>query len=158
MKPSSTSGGKRHPAPAHRTLAAVAVLVLCAMTLPASMAGPSSGVSKEDCLVLAERPGSAPLTLLEQCSALYPRDAELLADLGQAHEGHDPARAEAAYLRALAIDPGYADLRLRLARVLLRRGAAPEAITQAEAALRLQPNRRAIVELLADARQAATKR
>src|SRR6185503_1144417 len=75
MKPSSTSGGTRHPAPAHRTLAAVAVLVVCAMTLPASMAGPSSGVSKEDCLALAERPGSAPLTLLQQCSAPYPRDA-----------------------------------------------------------------------------------
>ena len=158
MKPSSTSGGKRHPAPAHRTLAAVAVLVVCAMTLPASMAGPSSGVSKEDCLVLAERPDSAPLPLLEQCSALYPRDAELLADIGQAYESHDPARAEAAYVRALAVDPGYADLRLRLARLLLRRGAAADAITQAEAALRLQPNRAAIVDFLADARQAVTNR
>jgi tetratricopeptide (TPR) repeat protein len=137
-------------------LAPVVILSLFAVTLPASMARPSSGVSKEDCLVLAERQGpSAPLALIEQCSALYPRDVELLADLGRGYETAEPARAEATYVQALAVDPGYADLRLRLARLLLRRGAANDAITEAQGALRLQPNRRAIVEFLAEARQAA---
>jgi len=156
MHPSHTSGAPRHSEPVQRLVAAVAVLLVCAMTLPASMAGPSSGVSKEDCLVLAERQGAlAPLTLLEQCSALYPRDVELLDDLGRGYETAEPARAETAYVQALSIDPGYADLKLRLARLLLRRGATAAAITEAEGALRLQPNRRAIVDFLAEARQAA---
>ena len=139
--------------------AAVAMLVMCGIVFPASMPRPSSGVSKEDCLVLGERAaaGAPPLSLIERCSALYPKDVELLADLGRAYERDDPARAERAYTEALAIDPAYADLRLQLARLLLRRGDASGAVREAEAALRVQPNRQVIVQFLAAARHAAAR-
>jgi tetratricopeptide (TPR) repeat protein len=154
-----TTGGSprdlRQPAPG--PVAAVAMLVMCGIVLPASMPRPSSGVSKEDCLVLAERSGGKEpsLSLIERCSALYPKDAELRADFGRAYERTDPARAERAYTEALAIDPGYADLRLQLARLLLRRGDAGGAVREAEAALRVQPNRQVILDFLAAARRAA---
>ena len=79
---------------------------------------------------------------------MFPADVELLADLGGRGRSHHPARSEAAYRRALAIDPGYADLRLRLGGLLMRRGATLEARREAEAALRVQPNRRALLDLL----------
>jgi len=86
---------------------------------------------------------------------LYPSDAELTADLGAEYEAAGRQDdAEAAYRRGVTVDPEYADLRLRLARLLIRRRAFAEARAEAEAALRVQPNRRALVDLLREAGEA----
>ena len=157
-----TNSGSPRPSrqPAPGPVAAAAVLVMCGIVFPASMPRPSSGVSKEDCLTLGERIGGTapPVSTIERCSALYPKDVELLADLGRAYERTDPDRAERAYTEALTIDPGYADLRLELARLMLRRGHASGAVREAEAALRVQPNRQVLVDFLTVARNAAAGR
>jgi len=140
-----------------------AAAVLCAMwvSLPMRLARSSAGPSDEDCLALSDPDPSRggrphPVDLLERCSTLYPRDVEILADLGAAHESAgDATRAEALYQRALAIDPAYAELRLRLGRLMLRRGAREAAEAQAVAALQVQPNRQALLDLLRDTRAAA---
>ena len=63
-------------------------------------------------------------------------------------------KAELAYTRALKLDPDYADVRLRLGRLLLARGADAEALKQADMALRVQPNRAALLDLRNEARLA----
>lgn len=135
------------------------VLALFAAVLPAGLPG-ASGANDEQCVTLADAPSRSSLetlTLLERCSRLYADDAELAGDLAAAYEAAgDPVRAEAAYRRALTIDPGYADLRLRLGHLLLQKGAAGDAAHQAEMALRIQPNRRALVDLLQSANVAAS--
>ncbi len=127
------------------------VLCLVALVVPASLPLPTAGFTSEDCLRLAEKrpePGPGVLALLERCSAMYPQDVELLGDLAWAYESANvTARAEATYIRALELDPDYADLRLRLGRLLLRRGDAAEARRQADRALLVQPNRLALLEL-----------
>jgi tetratricopeptide (TPR) repeat protein len=112
-------------------------------------------VSDEQCLTLADTP-PAPrpdvLAIFERCSSLYPDDSQLLADLGALYEATGaPQRAEIQYRRALQIDPDFADLRLRLGRLLLVRGAAAEARREAVAALAIQPNRQSLLELQHDA-------
>ena len=131
-------------------LAPAALLCVFAFALPLPMsARPASGISKAECLTLADGPrkSAPPVSLLEKCSALVPDDVELLADLGAAYEATDSRKAEAAYRRALDVDANFADLRLRLGSLLLRRGAAAEALTEAEAALRIQPNRQVLLDL-----------
>jgi tetratricopeptide (TPR) repeat protein len=139
-----------------------AVAVLCAMwaSLPVRLARSSAAPSDEDCLTLSD-PDSArgarprAIDLLERCSTLYPRDVEILADLGAAHESDgDATGAEELYQRALVIDPAYAELRLRLGRLMLRRGAREAAEAQAVAALQVQPNRQGLLDLLRDTRAA----
>jgi cytochrome c-type biogenesis protein CcmH len=141
-------------------LAPVAALCLLATVLPAALPSPKTGPSSDTCLTLADSPpGAGPESLLrlERCSVLAPNDVQLLADLGAAYEAADtPAKAEAAYRRALALDPDAADVRLRLGTLALVRGDAGEARRQAEAALRVQPNRRALVDLLRAADAAST--
>ena len=61
-------------------------------------------------------------------------------------DGEDDA--EAAYRRALERNADYADVHARLARLLLRRQAAAEARAHVESALRLQPNRQELLDLL----------
>lgn len=133
-------------------LAPVAALCLFATVLPVALPLPKSGPSNETCLTLADTPpttGPDAVLRLERCSAMSPNDVELLADLGAAYEAANaPGRAETAYRRALAIDPDDADVRLRLALLAFERGDASEARHEAEAALRLQPNRRALLDLL----------
>jgi tetratricopeptide (TPR) repeat protein len=151
-----TSGQHRPPS----LLAPTVVLCLFAGALPTQLAGRSSGITSEECLTLADvaptrQPGS--LSRLEQCSALYPDDVELMADLGAAYEAIDRTKAELAYRRVLQLDPDYADVRLRLGCLLLARGAASEALHQAEAALRVQPNRAALVDLHNDARRTISR-
>lgn len=105
---------------------------------------------------MADRPvdRTVSVTLLEQCAGLLPDDAELLADLGAAYGAAGLAdQAEAAYRRALDRDPDYADVHVRLARLLLQRHATTEARAHAQSALRLLPNRQAVIELLADLAQ-----
>jgi tetratricopeptide (TPR) repeat protein len=138
-------------------LAPVAVLCLFAGTLPTQIAGRSAGPSSEHCLMLAD--SVALMTperqaQLEQCSALYPDDVELLAELGSSYESIDREKAERTYQRVLQLDPDYADVRLRLGRLLLAGGSAGEALKQADAALRVQPNRLALLELRDRARRA----
>jgi tetratricopeptide (TPR) repeat protein len=133
-------------------LAPAVVLCLFAVFLPVSIPLPASGLSKEACLTLADTPVAArnnDFSLLERCSAICPNDVELLKDLGAAYESASAAsRAEATYRRALSVDPSYAELRLRLGLLLLRRGADAEARHEATEALRVQPNRQALLDLL----------
>ena len=149
----------REPAPRSSVLIPVVVLSLFAALLPARLTSSGPGPSNEVCLTLAEqrRTPSPPLDLLETCSALYPDDIELLADLGSVSESSDPEKAEALYRRVLASDPGYADVRLRLARLLLRRGDHMRAAAEAQRGLATQPNRQAFVDLLAAARRRAAE-
>ena len=81
-----------------------------------------------------------------------------MADSGSAYEASgELARAEEAYLRALALDPDFADLRLRLGTLLLRRGGAAEAEAEATRALRVQPNRQALLQLQQASRESASR-
>jgi tetratricopeptide (TPR) repeat protein len=140
-------------------LAPVAALCLLATVLPAALPSPKTGPSSDTCLTLADSPPGVPESILrlERCSVLTPDDVQLLADLGAAYEAAgEPAKAEAAYRRALAVDPDAADVRLRLGSLELVRGDAGEARRQAAAALRIQPNRRALVDLLRAADAAST--
>jgi hypothetical protein len=56
------------------------------------------------------------------------------------------------------LTPDYADVHARLAELLLARGAGGEARSHAEAALRLQPNRRTLIDLLTRASNAGEGR
>jgi len=133
------------------------LLCLFAVFLPVSVPLPPSGLSQETCLTLADSPAARPpsLALIERCSALYPEDPVLMGDLGSAYETTgELARAEEAYRRALELDPDFADLRLRLGTLLLRRGAVSEAEREATQALLVQPNRHTLLELQEASRRA----
>ena len=126
------------------------------LAVPVRFTAGTDGASTDECLTLADRPpaGATAVSQLERCSALAPNDVELIADLGALYESAGRAGdAEAAYRRALAVDAEYADVHARLAALLLSRGQAAEATAHAETALRLQPNRRSILELIARASQ-----
>jgi tetratricopeptide (TPR) repeat protein len=141
-----------------RLLFPLAVVALFAAALPVPLSSRTGFPSNEDCLTLADSPPSRnphPLALLERCSVAYPTDVELLGDLADAYEAADAgAQARKAYERAVGIDPDYADLRVRFARFLLGQGDAGAAASQAEAALKIQPNRLTILNLLHDAQAA----
>ena len=132
-----------------------AALVALTLLLPVRLPTPSSGPANAECLTLSD---TAPdgtridrAEVFERCSALNPADVELVADLGRLQEaGGRLADAEASYRRALRLDPGYADVRVRLGRLLLKRGDAVGAREQAEAARDARPNGQAVVDLLAD--------
>lgn len=138
--------------PTARIPIAAALLCLYWIALPAPLSRSSGELSTIECLTLADsRRGDHPgwIPALERCSRLLPADVELMADLGVAYEAAgQPDRAEAAYRRALAVDAEYADVRRRLAMLMLRRGATDEARRQVEAALLVQPNRAALRTLL----------
>lgn len=132
-------------------VAAAIALVGFAVALPVALPRPTAVASDADCLTISDRPptlGPARRAALERCRTLYPDDAELLADLGDEYDAaNDPGRAEAAYRDALAVDPAFADVRLKLGRLLLRSGRREDALREAEAALRVQPNRGALIDL-----------
>jgi tetratricopeptide (TPR) repeat protein len=136
-------------APSHKPVA-IAASLLCLYGLALPMKPPQSvtGAPIARCLTEADRPRDAsPIPELEQCSALLPSDAELIADLGGAYEAAGRlGEAESAYRLALSIDPEFADVRRSLARLLARRGAMDEARRQLETALRVQPNRNELLE------------
>jgi tetratricopeptide (TPR) repeat protein len=135
-----------------------AVLALFAVLLPRPLPQAAADGSDARCLTLVDdetrsadgQPG--PLDLYERCSGLHPADVELLAALGVRYEADgQPGKAEAIYRRALDTDPSYADLRLRLGRLLLARGEADDARRQAELGLQVQPNRLTLLDLARDA-------
>jgi predicted Zn-dependent protease len=139
-----------------RVASPAAILAVFALALPIGLPRASSSVSDEQCFTLGDRPPSAVRTdviaAFERCSSLYPNDVRLLADLGALYEATgDQAQAETRYRRALLVDPDDGELRLRLGRLLLRRGAAADARREAEVALKVQPNRQALLELRRDA-------
>jgi cytochrome c-type biogenesis protein CcmH/NrfG len=140
-----------------RILWPAGALALLWIALPVQLPNPSTGPAEEQCLTLPDTPPDPTRTdliaVLEHCSARHPTDVELMADLGRLYEWSDRSTdAEAQYRRALSIDPGYGDLRLRLGRLLLKRGDAAAARREAASALTVQTNRRAILELLQDAK------
>jgi tetratricopeptide (TPR) repeat protein len=134
-----------------RALTSLAVVGVLSAVLPVRLPAPSDDVSRADCLTLPDAPADPNvdrLAAFERCSALSPTDVELLADLALRYEWRGRRReAESTYRRALAIDPGYAELRLRLGRLLLERGDRAGAAREAEEALKVQPNRRVLLEL-----------
>lgn len=109
--------------------------------------------SSGQCLTLAERaPAGNPaqIPLIEACLDTIPNDAELAADLGDAYAAAGRSDdATRAYLRALEIDPDYGDVHLKLAEYLVSVNERAAARSHVEAALEIQPNRRAARELLA---------
>ena len=122
------------------------------VALPIRLTRASNEAAAESCLRLADHPpvdGPDALNELERCSAVVPQDTELLADLGAAYESAArPLDAEKTYHNVLALDPNYAEVRVRLATLLLGRGAAGEARDHIEQALRVQPNRTQLRQLL----------
>lgn len=131
----------------------LAVLAFCGAVLPVRLPAPVALASPEMCGTDGDAPPPA-LTRqqLEECSALDPSDVELLADLAAAYESDGAvARAEEVYRRAVVAAPDDGELRLRLGRLLLRRGKVEEAARQAAAGLEVQPNRRALLDVLRDA-------
>lgn len=137
-----------------RAAAATAILAVMVLALPVQLDRASDGSSGDDCLTLADRPlppnSAALVPTFERCRTVAAGDAVLLADLGAAYAAAGRANdAERAYRDAIAADPDYANAHVSLAAALADRGERAEARVHAEAALRLQPNRAAIVQLLA---------
>jgi Flp pilus assembly protein TadD len=127
-------------------------LAVLVVTLPIRLTRASNEAAGESCLRLADHPpadGPDALSELERCSAVVPHDIELLADLGAAYESAArPLDAEKTYQNVLALDPHYAEVHVRLAMLLLGRGAVRDAREHAEQALRIQPNRTRVRQLL----------
>lgn len=128
--------------------------------LPAPFPRPPVLASAEECAALAEggSPAAKDLRQLQECIALDPDDVDLLADLAAAQESAgSPELAVATYRRALTLASEDGELRLRLGRLLMRRGEAAEAADQAALGLQVQPNRPELVELLGAAERAGGK-
>lgn len=140
------------PTSSYRIGTAATVLAVLIVALPIRLSRAANDPSAENCLRLADHPpaeGREALSELERCRTVVPLDVELLADLAAAYEGVGrPLDAEKTYQDVLALDPDYADVRVRLAALLLGRGAAREARDHAEQALRIQPNRTRVRQLL----------
>lgn len=133
-------------------LAAACALGALWVALPVRMPAAPAETSIAGCLTMADTP-STDLAALEQCHALVPNDVELSADLGAAYEtAQRPADATALYRSILTLDPLYADIRLRLAKLLRASGDEAGAAAQIEQALRVQPNRRALIDFSAGVR------
>ncbi len=132
-------------------VAAVALVVL-ALALPVKLPSSGAGSSSEECLTVADHPmtNADAIPRLEQCATIVLDDVELLADLGAAYEAAGrSADAERIYRQILTLDDTYADIHVRLARLLLPRGETVAARRHLERALQIQPNRQSIVVLLA---------
>lgn len=136
----------------YRIASVACVLALFAAVLPIRLNNASTEASAERCVRLADNPpapGPEALQEMERCRAVVPQDVELLADLAGAYAGAGRlADAETVYRDALVLDPTYADVHVRLATLLLQRGATAEARAHAAQALRIQPNRASVQTLL----------
>lgn len=117
--------------------------------LPMALPTSSTTTSSQECLTIADSPGRRSLADLERCAVVVTDDLELLADLGAAYEtaGRVPD-AERTYRQIIARDDDYADMHVRLARLLLARGDHEGARRHLNRALQTQPNRASIRSLL----------
>ena len=103
------------------------------------IADPATGPAEEQCLTLSEAPPDPArmdvLAVLEHCSARHPTDVELMAELGPVYNGWQPVppSRKRCIAARLSVDPGDGDLRLRLGRLLLKRGDANGRAPRAEA-------------------------
>ena len=143
-----------NPAPLVRVGAAAVALVVLALALPVRLPSAGGGSSSDECLTIADRPltSADAIPRLEQCATIVPDDVELLADLGAAYEAAGRSTdAERIYLQILTIDDTYADIHVRLARLLLPRRETGAARRHLERALQIQPNRQAITALIEQA-------
>lgn len=133
-------------------LAAACALGALWVVLSVRMPAAPAETSIAGCLTMADTP-STDLAALEKCHALVPNDVELSADLGAAYEAANrPAEASALYQQILTLDPLYADIRLRLAKLLRAGGDEAGARAQVNQALRVQPNRQALIDFATGAR------
>jgi Flp pilus assembly protein TadD len=110
---------------------------------------PAAGAERSlsDCLTMADAPATD-IASLERCHDLVPDDVELAADLGRAYEkAGRKDDAVAVYRGVIALDPTHADVRIRLAHLLLDHGDRSGAREQVEAALRIQPGRPSFLAL-----------
>jgi arylsulfatase A-like enzyme len=73
--------------------------------------------------------------LLEEALRLDPGNATVAVLLGQCYEGHDTAKAEAAYRKAIHIRPDYPQPYIRLVALLLESGRSQESYDAARVAL-----------------------
>src|SRR4051794_27700919 len=95
--------------------AALGVLTLFTFCLPLSIIPADSASSLAHCRELLKgraRADGVRLTPVETSTRLDPADTEVMAELGLMYELRAADRAESIYRRVLAIDPGYADVRL----------------------------------------------
>ena len=141
-----------------RIIWSAVALAVVAIALPVRVPDPSAGKPGGECLTLPDTPPDLTrrdlIPAYERCSKIDPTDVESMADLGRLYESAGrTTEAEQVYRRALEADPGFADLRLRLGRLLLARGDRAAAREQAQTALVVQPNRRALFDLLRDAEE-----
>ena len=136
-----------------RILLPAAVLAVFAVALPIRPVFVGGRSTSVECITQTAHPPRGAASELrasyERCLTFAPDDVELMADLGGQFEASgDPGRAEELYRRALAIDPGYAGVRLRLGEMLLRRGDIHGARREATTALKSRPNSRAVLDLI----------
>lgn len=136
------------------------MLVVLALAVPVQLPSSGGGSSSEECLTLADRPVTTAdaIPQLEQCATIVPDDVELLADLGAAYDSAGRSGdAERIYGQLLTIDDEYADIHVRLARLLLQRRDTVAARRHLERALEIQPNRQSIVALIEQAGSAGNQ-
>jgi hypothetical protein len=131
----------------------IGVLVALWVVLPVRLPHSADGPSTAECLTISDtvpESGNAHLDrIVEGCLATSPTDADLWASAAQLRESSGRmVEAEAAYKRTLQLNPGNSDVRMRFARLLLKRGDAAGAREQALAASRLQPNRKAVLDFV----------
>ncbi len=137
-----------------RVAAAAAVVVVLALALPVQLPSAGGGSWSEECLTIADHPvtGADAIPRLEQCATIVPDDVELLADLGAAYEtAGRSGDAERIYGQIVTLDDEYADIHVRLARLLLQRRDTVAARRHLERALQIQPNRQSIIALIEQA-------
>ncbi len=141
-----------------RVAAAAALVVVLALALPVQLPSAGGGSWSEECLTIADHPvtGADAIPRLEQCATIVPDDVELLADLGAAYEtAGRSGDAERIYGQIVTLDDEYADIHVRLARLLLQRRDTVAARRHLERALQIQPNRQSIIALIEQAAGAA---
>lgn len=136
---------------------AAAVLVVACVALPVTLPRQDDRDANTACASLNAPTASPGLAVLERCFASHPRDTQAMVALGDAFRrvGED-RRAEDVYRAVLRVDAGYAEVRVRVARLLLDHHDFGAAAVEINAALLIQPNRRELQDLLVAAQRGQT--